>query len=245
MPALAEKKPNGAELALVPVSSPTPMDLLQIAVTNDLAIEKIAQLMDLQLKWEANEARKAFVSAMNTFKANPPQIVKNKHVKFGQTEYDHATLDHVCKAAMEGLSAVGISHRWNVTQADGLIHVTCVLTHEKGHSEETTLSGPADASGSKNAIQAIGSAVTYLQRYTLLAATGLAAGNDSDGSEAGPRLDDVAERVEFIQNCRDFNELKSVFKTHYTAAKDAKDNRAEKQIVSAYEAKKREFNANR
>lgn len=41
-----------------------------------------------------------------------------------------------------------------------------------------------DNSGSKNAIQAVGSTVTYLQRYTLLAATGLAAaGQDDDGDE--------------------------------------------------------------
>jgi hypothetical protein len=46
----------------------------------------------------------------------------------------------------------------------------------------------ADASGSKNDIQAISSTVTYLQRYTLLAATGLTSAemdqDDDDG--AGP-----------------------------------------------------------
>ena len=46
-----------------------------------------------------------------------------------------------------------------------------------------------DTSGSKNSIQAISSAVTYLQRYTLLAATGLSTselGNlDNDGRGTG------------------------------------------------------------
>ena len=53
-----------------------------------------------------------------------------------------------------------------------------------GHSEETTLSGPADSSGSKNAIQAIGSTLTYLQRYSLVQMLGLAASNDDDGAAA-------------------------------------------------------------
>jgi hypothetical protein len=232
------KKPNGTEMALVP-ASPTPMELLQIAVSKDLSIEKIAQLMELQLEWEANEARKAFVQAMNAFKANPPQILKNKHVKFGQTEYDHATLDHVCRAAMEGLSKVGISHRWNVTQSDGLIHVTCVLTHEQGHSEETTLSGPADSSGSKNAIQAIGSAVTYLQRYTLLAATGLAAGNDNDA--ASPTFGELNERLEWIANCATLEELQRVFAAAYKEAKASGSNGALQALANAKDKKKREL----
>ena len=65
------------------------------------------------------------------------------------------------------------------------MHVTCNLAHEAGHSEETTLSGPADNTGNKNAIQAIGSTLTYLQRYTLVQALGLAAAQDDDGKAAG------------------------------------------------------------
>src|SRR6185503_4639414 len=42
----------------------------------------------------------------------------------------------------------------------------------------------ADASGSKNAIQAIGSTLTYLQRYSLVQALGLAAAEDDDGKNA-------------------------------------------------------------
>src|SRR5690606_35194749 len=65
--------------------------------------------------------------------------------------------------------------------------VTCVITHELGHSERTTLSAAPDESGGKNSIQAVGSTVTYLQRYTLMAATGLAAKDmDDDGRKAEP-----------------------------------------------------------
>jgi hypothetical protein len=53
-----------------------------------------------------------------------------------------------------------------------------------GHSEENTLMAGKDDSGNKNGIQAIGSTVTYLQRYTLKAALGLAAGADDDGAKS-------------------------------------------------------------
>lgn len=67
--------------------------------------------------------------------------------------------------------------------------MTCKITHIQGHSEETTLLAQPDASGSKNAIQAMGSTITYLERYTLLALTGLATHEDDDGK---------ASEVEYI-----------------------------------------------
>ena len=48
--------------------------------------------------------------------------------------------------------------------------MTCVVSHRLGHSEENTLTAGRDESGNKNNIQAVGSTITYLQRYTLKAA---------------------------------------------------------------------------
>ena len=56
-----------------------------------------------------------------------------------------------------------------------------------------SLSAPPDSSGSKNSIQAIASTLTYLQRYTLLSITGLAASeadDDGRGGDKKPRLSD-------------------------------------------------------
>ena len=57
-------------------------------------------------------------------------------------------------------------------------------------------------SGSKNSIQAVGSTVTYLQRYTLLAVTGLAAkGQDSDAhmpDEGGAVSDEQAAELKAL-----------------------------------------------
>ena len=140
----------------------TPLGILQIAVQQGADVDKLAKLLELQERWQANQARQAYNAAMAKFKQRPPKITKNKHVKFDDTEYDHATLDHVVDAITEALSAVGISHKWKMSQSPE-IAVTCVLTHEMGHSEETTLKASPDASGNKNSIQAIGSTVTYLR----------------------------------------------------------------------------------
>lgn len=176
------------ELAVIDGGAVTPMQLLQIATAKGADLAQLEKLMELQERWEANEARKAFVSAMTSFKANPPNIDKNKQVRFetskGITEYRHATLDHVCDAVGDALSKVDITHHWETEQAEGgMVRVTCVLTHKMGHAQRTTLSAGLDQSGGKNNIQALGSVVSYLQRYTLKAAVGLAESNaDDDGS---------------------------------------------------------------
>ena len=172
----------------------TPASLLAMAVQQGADLDKLQQLMDLQDRWDANQARKAYIEAMAGFKTNPPEIFKTKRVSYGNTEYKHATIGDVTAAIIDGLSAHGLSHRWDIDQSGG-IKVTCVLTHRMGHSESTVMQAPADQSGGKNAIQAIASTVTYLQRYTLLAATGLATQDevDDDGG-SGDTDEDIARR---------------------------------------------------
>lgn len=163
------------------VASQTPADLLAVAVTQGADLDKLEKLMELQERWEANEARKAYERAINAFKANPPTVMKTKRVAFSGTSYSHATLANVVDAVSKGLSQHGLSHRWEVKQ-NGAITVDCILSHELGHSERVSMTAPPDDSGKKNSIQQIASTVTYLERYTLMAITGLAAMDmDDDG----------------------------------------------------------------
>lgn len=171
--------------------APTPLAILSAAVAKGVDPVSLKQLMELQERYEANEARKEFVQAMAAFKAKPPKIGKNKEVDFTgntgkRTHYKHATLDNVCDLIGAALAEHGLSFTWRTEQLEGgLIRVACILTHQRGHSQETALQAGRDESGNKNSIQAVGSTVTYLQRYTLLAATGMAVadGSDDDGRQ--------------------------------------------------------------
>lgn len=184
----------------VAAQSPTPAMMLQAAVERGTDMEQLTKLMDLQERWEANEARKAYVKAMAEFKAEPLTVTKSKSVSFGNggaTAYMHATLADVVGAVVVALSKHGLSHRWETKQHENRVTVACVITHEMGHSERTELSANPDTSGSKNSIQAIGSTVTYLQRYTLMAATGLAAKDmDDDGHTASGGMEMISKEQE-------------------------------------------------
>jgi len=189
---LAKKKPHQSSTQLIPADDIPHGNLVALAVQRGDDLKNITALMDLQERWEKNEARKAYVVAMNAFKKNPPTIFKDRHVYYKNrngdvTEYDHSSLANVAATISEGLAEHGLSHRWDQEQLDGgQIRVTCVITHAMGHSESNFLQSGADQSGGKNSIQAIGSTVTYLQRYTLLSAVGLATQDmDNDGRGAG------------------------------------------------------------
>jgi hypothetical protein len=175
--------------------APTPLAMLQQAVQGGATIEVLERLMSLQERWQAHEARKSFDNAMAECRADLPKIIKNQKVDFtsarGRTNYKYEDLSEVVETVAPVLARHGLSFRWRTDSTkDGLVSVTCILSHRQGHSEDTTLAGPYDQSGNKNPIQAIGSVVTYLQRYTLKAALGVAAGHDDDGRSAGEPIPD-------------------------------------------------------
>ena len=164
--------------------------LVMKAMDKGYTPEFIEKMMDLSERNEKNIARKAYHEAMAAFKANPPEIGKDKKVSFDvgnrTTSYNHASLANVTGKINRALSEHGLSAGWTTVQNEKGITVTCTITHKFGHGESTTLTAAPDTSGSKNAIQAIGSTVSYLERYTILALTGLATHDmDDDGKEGG------------------------------------------------------------
>lgn len=179
---MVKKAEEKKELVVKPDISPA--EMIKTAVSGGADLDKLEKLLVLQERWEANEARKAYHRAMAQFKENPPEIDKDKTVKYKEVKYNHASLANVVKKITIELSKHDLSASWS-TQQNGAITVTCRITHSMGHTEQTTLTAPADTTGSKNLIQAIGSTITYLQRYTLLSALGLATfDQDDDGQIA-------------------------------------------------------------
>lgn len=170
------------------IQQQTVMERLLVAVQSGLQPELLEKFMELAERQERRDAEKAYHKAFAAFKTDPPEIVKDRLVEYKGTRYKHASIGNVVSAIIGGMSAHGLSHRWNIHQDGGNITVTCVITHEMGHSEETPLSAGADTSGGKNAIQAIASTVTYLQRYTLQAATGIAVLEDDDDGNGAENI---------------------------------------------------------
>ena len=184
----------------------SPAEVIMQAVKSDTDLEKLAKAMELQERFEATQAKKAYHVAMAAFKSNPPKINKDKSVAYKEVRYSHASLANVTEKINAELSKHGLSAAWT-TKQNGQVEVTCKITHAQGHSEETTLKAGADSTGSKNSIQAIGSTITYLQRYTILALTGLATSDqDDDGKiSEGEEGFITADQATHIKNMLEFS----------------------------------------
>ena len=183
----------------------TPSQLLTLAIESKADPDRLDKLMDLQIKWEATQAKKAYLSAMAIFRSKCPAMEKTKQVDYtsskGRTIYYYTGLSEAVEALKGLMSECGLSHSWRTTQDERGISVRCVVTHVEGHSEETSLTAPPDNTGNKNGIQAIASTVSYLERYTLFALLGLASqdmDNDANGNgkEAPKPEDDITKLLE-------------------------------------------------
>lgn len=160
----------------------TPTDLISQAIEKGLDVESLGKLLDLQLKWEANKARKSFFEAFTNFQSECPDLRKTKEVSFNQTRYHYAPLADITRQIGKLLKKNELSYRWEIQDTMQEIKVTCLVSHIDGHTEMTTMQANPDTSGAKNAIQARGSAIEYLKRYTLIGALGLStADSDIDG----------------------------------------------------------------
>lgn len=221
----------------------TPMDMLQMAVSKGADLQQLQQLMDLQERWEKNQARKAFNESFANFKAEAVTILKNRSVNDGPLRgKKYAELFSVVNAATPALSRNGLSASWKLTKDErDWIEVTCTVTHIMGHSESVSMSGPPDAGGAKNAIQARASTITYLERYTLKAVLGLAEQEqDTDGNTTGG-MDEgvVTNHIAAIQACADTDSLKKAYEVAYKAASEAKDRVAQESFIRAKDARKK------
>lgn len=214
--ALIEHEP-AADRAGMPVqhSAPatiTPMTMIDRALASNATPETLERLLALQERWEANQARKAFDEAMAAAKAEIPVILKNRVVDFTgktgiRTHYRHEDLGEIARTVDPILAKHGLSYRFRTQSPIGEpVTVTCIVSHRDGHSEENTLVGPRDDSGNKNPIQSVGSTITFLQRYTLKAALGLAAAEDDDGRKSDATAEDgpiTEDQVKAIQKMAD------------------------------------------
>lgn len=174
---------TGTAVALRPdAPSPYAMLLEKAATSGNLAV--FEKGMELEERWHATQARRAFAQAMAKAKGEMPIIIKNRVVDFtsskGRTYYQYEDLAEVVRTVAPILSKHGLSHRWRGSNTRDSVTVTCVIEHEMGHFEENTEIGPWDPSGNKNAQQALRSAKTYYERSTLKSSLGLAADSEED-----------------------------------------------------------------
>lgn len=208
-PSLAQvhqKEPGGPHL----VPDPSPAAIVMEAVRRNPTPEVLSQLLAVQREWDAMNAKKAYVEAMALFKAEcPPIVAKTRKASFptkkGQAEYTWAPIEQLVDHVTPYLSKHGLSLAWRESQGEkGIVRVTCIVSHEQGHSEEYPLAAPRAENSLLSPAQNVMVTVTTLRRYTLLGALGLATAEmeDLDGMPRAPktpRRKPSKEQLEYLK----------------------------------------------
>lgn len=225
-------------------AEPTPMGILQLAITQGASIDQLERLMAMQERFEANEARKAYSVAFSEFKAEAVSITKNVSVSDGPLKgKKYADLFGVVSAITPLLSKHGLSHSWKLSKDEpAWMEVTCTIRHILGHSESVSMGAAPDTGPGRNAIQARGSAKSYLERYTLLAATGSAAtGQDNDGNASAKEMEpEEFDRIKgLIENAPTVDKLKEIYMSALKVA--VEDKAATRAFAAAKDARYKEI----
>ena len=160
----------------------------RIALNPDVDIAKMEKLLDMQERVLNRNSRMAFASDLAAMQSELPSIAENGAISVeNKVRSKYATFEDINDAVKPVLQKHGFAISFRVKQ-ENQIEVTAILSHREGHVEETSMKLPSDTSGSKNAVQAIGSAVSYGKRYTMMAMLNITsrapADRDDDGQGA-------------------------------------------------------------
>jgi ERF superfamily len=163
----------------------------RLASNPQLNVDVFERLLKARREEEDRASERAFNAAISLAKGELQPVLKTNVVDFTgksgtRTKYKYEAFADVARAVDPVFARHGLSYRFSVEQTLDQVKVICVISHAEGYSERTKLEGKVDpGSTGMSMVQALGSALTYLQRYSLRAAIGLAAGVDDDGRGAG------------------------------------------------------------
>lgn len=149
--------------------------------------DKMEKLLGMYERLSDRKAKVAFHSALAEMQPTLPIITENGEIKHGgKLISKYALWEDINEAIKPILQGHGFALSFRVGRNDkNGVTITAMLSHREGHSEETTLTLETDNSGSKNAVQAVGSSISYGQRYAAIALLNITTrGADDDGEKA-------------------------------------------------------------
>lgn len=150
-------------------------------------IDKMERLLQMQERVQARGAKAAYYGALADMQPNLPIISERGSIlnKNGEVQSTYALWEDVNEAIRPILCQHGFALSFKTRRAESEVTTTGILSHRDGHSEETELSLPSDTSGSKNAVQAVGSSSQYGKRYTAFALLNITSKGEDDDAMAG------------------------------------------------------------
>jgi hypothetical protein len=159
-------------------------------------VDKLERLLAMYERITAGQAKAAYAAALAAMQTELPVIAERGGIRdrSGNVQSTYALWEDINDAVKPILARHGFALSFRTGEREGRVVVTGVLSHKDGHTEETTMTLPVDASGSKNAVQAVGSSTSYGKRYTAAALLNLTSRGEDDDGKAGGDLGLVTDQ---------------------------------------------------
>lgn len=171
-----------------------PQALIQTALDKSAPVETLERLFDLAKNVQAERARQAWYAAMADFQRQCPPILRSSTAKIptksgSSFTYSYANLAEIMSKIQPVMGRLGLSISFRADQEQGAVSVSCCISHEMGHQQESgkiRMPIPTADMGATEP-QRVGIALTYARRYALLAITGIAPQDDEDDQDGDGR----------------------------------------------------------
>lgn len=158
-------------------------------------VERLERFMKMYDAAMDRERENAFAVAMSRMQPELPIIPERGKIgivkdgrQIGRAQ-GYALWEDINELIKPILAKHGFALTFRVTTDEKTVTVRGVLQHVEGWKIDTTMTLPTDLTGSKNAVQALGSSTSYGKRYTASALLNLTSrGEDDDGLGSGTKL---------------------------------------------------------
>lgn len=162
------------------------LEIIERAAKNpEVDLEKMDKLLNMQERIMERQGEMDFNADLANLHSNLPTIVKSGQIIVNdEVRSTYAKFEDILEAVRPVMKRYGFAMTFKPETTDRQIKITGMLMHRSGHREEASILLPLDNSGAKNAVQAVGSTVTYGKRYVFCSLLNIATGDDDDGMGA-------------------------------------------------------------
>jgi hypothetical protein len=176
--------------AVVHADPQTIMEVISRAANDpNTDVDKLERLMGLYERIEARNSEQGFNEAMSQAQSEMRPIAADSNNP--QTRSRYASFSALDKAMrpIYTKNGFGLSFDTGEGAPDTYVRVVCHVSHRDGYSRKYHVDMPADGKGAKGGdvmtkTHAVGSAMTYGQRYLLKLIFNVAVGEDDDGNRS-------------------------------------------------------------
>lgn len=174
--------------------------IMKIACDPSLDVTKLDALLKMQAELEERQARREAIEAFTRVAAQMPRVKKNGTIDLGNKGgIPFAKWEDMDEIIRPIITAEGFSLSFDSPErTDGKMIITAHLLHRSGQVRSaSTPPMPADTGPGRNALQAVGSTVSYGKRYAAEMLLNIVReGEDSDGTKAAQGFITAEEAAE-------------------------------------------------